>query len=96
MVSSDLGFTPWKPPQDSGQGYGSTDTPDFFEDQDENSSGLPQETTAKEAEGALEKLMQSDSWTIGGKKASSERYPTIYLPNWPILQIKVPKAEHVH
>jgi len=77
----DLGFTPWKPPQGEGDTtdqYGSTDTPDYFEEAGSSKNDVIREptTTAADASASLDRLMDSDSWTIGGKKAMTDR------PKW--------------
>lgn len=75
----------WKP--DGGGAYagqldmGSTDTPDFFEENDESgvaaaAASAGASTTKKEANDALAQALQSDSWTIGGVEKSSDR------PKW--------------
>ena len=54
---------------------GSTDTPDFFDDNDESgiqaaAAKAQATTTKKEANDALSVALQSDSWTIGGIERS--------------------------
>ena len=74
--SEDLGFTPWKPKEN--QGFSSTDTPDFFEeDTVVGGKGAGDIDGTKQGGGtALSELMQTDSWTIGGREAMADR------PDW--------------
>ena len=71
-----LGFTPWKP--DDQPGFTSTDTPDFFEEGSvAGGKGAGDIDGTKQGGGTpLEELMQTDSWTIGGKEVSADR------PSW--------------
>jgi len=67
--------------------FGSTDTPDFFEDCDDPKSNSdncmvdrpttdPNSMTAKENQNKLEDLLTTESWTIDGKKELTDR------PKW--------------
>jgi hypothetical protein len=76
---ADLGFKPWEPKDQGGTDkYGSTDTPDFFEDDSvQGGKGAGDIDGTQQGGGTpLSELMQTDSWTIGGREALEAR------PSW--------------
>ena len=54
-----------------GDGYSATDTADFFEEGGPSETFTGESSTVKQEGDKLAALMQTDSWTIGGREVSA-------------------------